>query len=371
MSEILVVTWDGGGAVPPALGIAGELQDRGHRVRILAHESLRARVEPAGLVMHTYRRARAWRPSARQSTRRAELAFLATCLDRGVGRDVAAVLRAHPCDLVVVDCMLFGAFAAVRRAGVRHVSLVHTLYAYMRREFGSGVLDAVAAVKGLRPGRLWDGADRALVTTLPSLEPTAPLPPNTRVVGPIIPPAAAAAPADSSGKVLVSLSSLYYPGQVAVLQSVVDAVAGLPVPVVVTTGDAVCPAEIRAPRGVEVLGYVPHAAVMPGSSLVVGHGGHSTAMQALAHDLPMVILPMFDRSDQPMVGSVLQRAGAAEVVSRDAGPAAIRAAVDRMLAPGPHRAAAARLGAEIRAAPGAVTAADEIEALLPPPSSRR
>jgi hypothetical protein len=35
-----------------------------------------------------------------------------------------------------------------------------------------------------------------------------------------------------------------------------------------------------------------------------------------------------------------------------------------MLAPGPHRAAAARLGAEIRSSPGAPTAADEIETLL-------
>jgi hypothetical protein len=85
--------------------------------------------------------------------------------------------------------------------------------------------------------------------------------------------------------------------------------------------------------------------VMTDVSLVVGHGGHSTTMQALAHDLPLVILPMFDRSDQPLVDSLIQRAGAAEVVSRRAAPATIRAAVDRMLAPGPHHAAAARLGA--------------------------
>jgi UDP:flavonoid glycosyltransferase YjiC (YdhE family) len=114
----------------------------------------------------------------------------------------------------------------------------------------------------------------------------------------------------------------------------------------------------------EVHGYIPHAMVMTDVCLVVGHGGHSTTMQALAHDLPLVILPMFDRSDQPLVGSLIQRAGAAEVVSRRAAPATIRAAVDRMLAPGPHRAAAARLGAEIRSSSGAATAADEVEALL-------
>lgn len=361
MSDVLIVTWDGGGAVAPALGIAAELRDRGHRVRVLGHPSMRARIEAHGLLFHAYRRARAWQPDARLSTRRAELAYLATCVDRGAGRDVTDLLREFRCDVAIVDCMLLGAFAAVRRARVRHVSLVHTFYGYIREEFGAGTLNAVATLKGLPPRRLWDRADRVLVTTLPSLEPLSPLPPNTRVVGPVVPPAV---PARSSGRVLVSLSSLHYPGQVGTLQTVVDAMAGLPLPVVVTTGHSVRPSEIRAPANVEVRGFVPHAEVMPEVSLVVGHGGHGTTMQALAHDLPLVILPAFDRSDQPLVGSVLRRAGVASVVSRQAGAAAIRTAVDRMLAPGPHIAAAARLGAGIRSAPGAAAAAGEVESLL-------
>ncbi|BEL03452.1 hypothetical protein Q0Z83_016430 [Actinoplanes sichuanensis] len=279
----------------------------------------------------------------------------------GPGRDVTDLLREFRCDVAVVDCMLLGAFAAVQRAGIRHVSLVHTFYGYMRREFGAGSLNAIATLNGLPPRRLWDRADRVLVTALPSLEPLSPLPPNTRVVGPVVPPAV---PARSPGRVLVSLSSLHYPGQVATLQSVVDAVADLPLPVVVTTGNSVRPDEIRAPGNVDVRGYVPHAELMPAASLVIGHGGHGTTMQALAHDLPLVILPAFDRSDQPLVGSVLQRAGAAAVVPRQAGTAVIRAAVDRLLAPGPHRTAAARLGAEIRTTPGAAAAASEVESLL-------
>ena len=94
-----------------------------------------------------------------------------------------------------------------------------------------------------------------------------------------------AAPAVSSGKVLVSLSSLYYPGQVDTLQSVVDAVADLPLPVVLTTGRAVRPEELRIPSTVEVHGYVPHAKVMADVSLVVGHGGHGTTMQALSRTI--------------------------------------------------------------------------------------
>ena len=66
------------------------------------------------------------------------------CIDRGAGRDVTALLRAEPVDLVVVDCMLFGALAAVRRLGLPHVSLVHTVYGNLRDEIGRGFVNALA-----------------------------------------------------------------------------------------------------------------------------------------------------------------------------------------------------------------------------------
>ncbi|MDX6685878.1 MAG: hypothetical protein QOF86_2006, partial [Baekduia sp.] len=37
MASLLFVTWDGGGNVPPALGIAAELETRGHDVAFLGH----------------------------------------------------------------------------------------------------------------------------------------------------------------------------------------------------------------------------------------------------------------------------------------------------------------------------------------------
>lgn len=36
LASILFVTWDGGGNLPPALGSAAELRDRGEQVRYLA-----------------------------------------------------------------------------------------------------------------------------------------------------------------------------------------------------------------------------------------------------------------------------------------------------------------------------------------------
>src|SRR5437868_8861995 len=46
--RFLIVTWEAGGGVHPALGIGRLLARRGHAVRVLAPRTLRGRVEAAG-----------------------------------------------------------------------------------------------------------------------------------------------------------------------------------------------------------------------------------------------------------------------------------------------------------------------------------
>jgi UDP:flavonoid glycosyltransferase YjiC (YdhE family) len=60
MAEILFVTWDGGGNVPPALGLAAELLARGHTVRFLGHAQQRRSIEEAGFGFAAYAHARPW-----------------------------------------------------------------------------------------------------------------------------------------------------------------------------------------------------------------------------------------------------------------------------------------------------------------------
>ena len=93
----------------------------------------------------------------------------------------------------------------------------------------------------------------------------------------------------------------------AALQRILDATAGLEARVVVTTGPAIDPASLRSAANHEVHRYVPHEELMPQVSLVVGHGGHATTMRALAHDLPLVVVPMHPLLDQPMVGASVAR----------------------------------------------------------------
>jgi len=166
---------------------------------------------------------------------------------------------------------------------------------------------------------------------------------------------------------VASLSTIYQDGQVKALQAVVDGLAQLPVRSLVTTGPSISPTQLTAPANVDIRTFVPHTEVLPRASLMISHGGHSTTMTALGYDLPLVIMPMFAKGDQPVIGRALERLGAARVVAKNAPAERIAAVVTGMLAEPSYRASAQALGAEIRKRDGAVAAADAIERQLAQP----
>ena len=65
----------------------------------------------------------------------------------------------------------------------------------------------------------------------------------------------------------------------------------LPVHVVATTGGIVAPNELASPPNAIVLNYAAHDPILRRAALVVTHGGHGTAMRALRHGVPMVVIP--------------------------------------------------------------------------------
>ena len=358
MAEILFVTWDGGGNVPPAVGIARELLRRGHTVRFVGHAAQHDALTAAGFPVEPAGHAR--RFTAADGV--APVTMVRTFGDRGLGRDALAALTRRPADLVVVDCMLLGAMEELRRAGAPYVLLEHMYDAFFRGSFLRGPLGIGMRLTGLRPRASLKAARGAVVAALPGLDPAGARPPaRARYVGPV---------ADGSPHtfgdpaVLVSLSTYGYPGMTGCLQRILDATANLPARVVVTTGPQVDPARLRAAANHEVHTYLPHEEVLPQVSLVVGHGGHGTTMKTLAHDLPLVLMPMHPFVDQPMVAASVEKAGAGRAVSRKAGPQELRRVIAELIEDGPHRTAAARLGAAIRATPGATNGADEIEGFL-------
>ena len=362
MSDILFVTWDGGGNVPPALGIAAELQDRGHRVRFLGHEGNRGQVVDGGFGFIPYATAEPFSCLDSNSPPR----MMAMFGERAMGTDLLALVADDPADVVVVDCLLMGALDAARRAGLTYVPLEHLFDEYLRKRWMAGPLGLSGKARGLRPVRALNSAVTNLVASLPELDPATRRrqPANLTYIGPVV---SAPDHQDLSARppaVLVSLSTYNFPGMTASMQQILDACADIRARVIVTTGPVIDPEDLRAPSNAEVHRYVDHDELMPQVSLVIGHGGHATTMRALAHDLPLLIMPMHPMLDQPMVGKAVQRAGAGLRIDKGSGADKIRPLVERLLADGPHRASAARLGAAIRAMPGAELGADAIEALV-------
>jgi UDP:flavonoid glycosyltransferase YjiC (YdhE family) len=370
VAEVVVVTWDGGGNLPPALGIAGELVRRGHRVRFLGHERQRSSVEGAGFGFEAYRHARPWSAIEPLPTAKAIVPVFAMFTDGGPGVDLRELIGRQPADLLVIDVLSLGALKAADGLSVPVVALMHSYYQFFANRWARGPIGLLGTVRGRSPQRLWARAARVVVAASRDLDPASdPLPGNVTHVGVVQAPVRPG-PKTEPPRILVSLSTVFYPGQAETLQAVLDALAGpdgskrIDADVVVTTGDTIDPLSLRAGPNVNVQRYLPHDEVMPSMSLVISHGGHSTVMRALCHDVPVLVLPMHPMLDQQMIGESIAAKGAGLVLPRDTKPVDIAAAIGRLLYDPRYRTAAADLGARLRSQPGQERAADIIEDLL-------
>jgi UDP:flavonoid glycosyltransferase YjiC (YdhE family) len=100
--------------------------------------------------------------------------------------------------------------------------------------------------------------------------------------------------------------------------------------VLVLTGNELSPTEISAPAGIEVRGYVPHDAVLPGAALAITHAGTGTLLAAFAAGVPVVALPL--GRDQPANARRTVELGLGCALAPEATSAQISTAVSRTLA---------------------------------------
>ncbi len=345
MPSILFVTWDGGGNLPPTLAVASELSARGHSVTILGHPGQERPVREAGLSYIPYRHA---------DIRLREIGLFA---DHGHGDDALWWVEQNRPDLVIVDCFLFGVMDSLLSRGQRYAVFVHLFDAYLRSAL-RGPLGLLLRLKGARGQHALNGSIGTVVASWERLDPHHG---DVVHVGPIVHGVPSSHPLPPT--VLLSLSTYPYAHLASLWQRLFDAVDGMPIRVIATIGPRVARERLRIPEGVEVHEWVPHHEVMPTASLVVTHGGHGTAMAALAHDLPILVLPLDLRTDQPAVGRAIQAAGAGRMISRRSKPERIRSAITELLADG-YSQAAAGLGAELRPLNGRAAGADAFESIV-------
>ena len=117
-------------------------------------------------------------------------------------------------------------------------------------------------------------------------------------------------------QLLVSLSTCAFAGQRRMLQNILDAVESLPVRATVTVGPAIDASGLRVPDNASIHSWLDHDEVLATASLVISHGGHSTAMRALSFGVPLVIMPANALIDQKRVGIAVQQAGAGHAAAQ-------------------------------------------------------
>lgn len=415
-ARFLLAVIDGGGTVPPAIGLAAELVRRGHEVHVLADPTIEASARSSGCAFSP------WRDAPHVNSRSEQTALIAAlegrnplrafraAKDYAAGKemtkrfagDVVATIREFPVDAVLADG-LPGILIGAQSTGLPTAALL--AQTYMRPtpglplmgtgwSPGPGVLrrtrdtlaprtvswlldrtlprlNAVVASYGQPPLQdvfeLFDRCTKVLVMTSPSFDFVAPrLPANVRYVGPQLDdPTWATADWHSQGTdplVLVATSSIFQ-HQVGLLQRIARALGQLPVRGLMTTGPAVNPDEIEAPPNVDVVQAAPHNRILPEASVVITHAGHGTMIKALAAGVPLVCIPMGRDQKDNTVRAL--RHGVGIRLSAKSTPDKIAAAVTDLL-DDPHYAAAARHFAHILAQEATTTpsAADEAEAMV-------
>jgi hypothetical protein len=155
--------------------------------------------------------------------------------------------------------------------------------------------------------------------------------------------------ADAAPLVYVTMGTVN--NRVDTLGPIVDAVAGLPVRVLVAVGHEVDPADLGdQPAHVRIERWVDQPRVLQECAAVVSHGGSGTFLGALACGVPQLCLPQAADQFRNAEGGV--RAGAVlSLAPGEATPAAIRSAVLRLLDDAELRRGAGVVAAEIAVMP--------------------
>ncbi|OYX37590.1 MAG: hypothetical protein B7Y91_01430, partial [Rhodobacterales bacterium 32-64-14] len=345
--KFLIATWEGGGSVGPKLTVARKLMDAGHDVRVMSDECNRLESEAIGARFIPWTRAPSRADRNRESdpildwaqanplegfAQALDAVFTGRALDYAL--DTIDELRREPADLVVSSELLFGVMAACETldqpmALMPCNSLMFPLtdappagpvrFADMTpdQQAQAGAMFAAASA-------VFDGAlpqlneARALLALPPLASLMDQLKPARKVligisrffdfapqgdhgrysyVGPQLDDLAWTGewqspwPSDDARPLALVGFSTTFQNHVAIMQRVIDALATLPVRALVTLGPAIDPEELTPAANTLLVRSAPHNAVLKEANLVVTHGGHGTLARAMAHKLPVLVIP--------------------------------------------------------------------------------
>ncbi|MFN8077678.1 MAG: glycosyltransferase [Kineosporiaceae bacterium] len=371
MSRLLVSAVGGWGHVRPLLPLAVLARQRGHDVLVTASAAHGQAVRAHGLAFaasgkdhQAYHSELDVRPMEEERA----------ALGRGFGGpwaqaradDVTALGRDWRPDVVIRDEVDFGACVAAEVLGVPHASVVVLAAGDMIVErHVRAPLEALRARAGLPPEHGMTMLTRHLVLAPfpPALrDPADPLPPQTVHYRPGDVPRDNP-DHDEGATAYLTLGAVFATESGDLLARAAAGVAQVADRVVVAAGRDTDLATLAGlPPHVQVHAFVDQAATLASADAVLCHAGSGTVLEALAHGLPLVLLPM--GADQPLNAARCEQLGVAVVLDpTEVTPDEVARAVRHPLTDQRLREAARAVAEQWRDLPGPDAALDAVERL--------
>jgi len=367
----LLFTFAGGsGHFEPLAPIARAAEAAGHTVVVAGQQVMVPAIEAAGFTAFATAGATLSSTPERLPLLKLDLdredrdlrEGFATRLARTRTDAVLALCAGWQPDVIVCDEIDFGAMVAAERLGLPYATvLVIAAGSFLRKSVVGEPLNRLRAEQGLPPDPDLTMLSRYLVLSPfpPSYrDPAFPLPSTAHTIRPLT----LGAPQNDSAPpwnvylsgaptVYFTLGTVFNVESGDLFERVLAGLRELPINVIATVGREIDPAEF-GPQGanIQIVRYIPQPAVLPHCALVVSHGGSGSVIGALAHGLPVVLIPI--GADQPYNGARCAELGVARVLDAvEATPETIREAVGAVLADPSYRRNAERLRDEIAALP--------------------
>jgi UDP:flavonoid glycosyltransferase YjiC (YdhE family) len=128
--RVLIVTWQAGGGVPPAVGLGRLLVARGHEVVVLGPRLYQDRIERAGCTWRPIPAEAEFDPSAGRAAEEQRTYIRETFLGPAMPAGVTAEVEAERPDVLVIDAMLLSTVCAAQTLGLPIAALVHTTHRF-------------------------------------------------------------------------------------------------------------------------------------------------------------------------------------------------------------------------------------------------
>lgn len=265
-------------------------------------------------------------------------------------------------DLLVCDEADYGGMLGAERLRLPHATvLTNASGSFLRAVDVAEPLDAIRAEHGLQldPDLTMPARDLVVSPFPPSFrDPGSPLPEHAISIRPDPGRSLPGSAPDwlshlpQRPTVYFTLGTIFNQESGDLFDRVLAGLRELPATVVVTVGRSLDPERFGPqPDNVHIERYIPQSLLLPHCDLVVNHGGSGSVIGALAHGLPIVILPMgadqlpnAQRCEQLGVGVVLDAVRAT--------PRSIRDATSALLIDAHAHEAAERIRDEIASLPG-------------------